>query len=98
MDTTLQQFVESSDTARRIVLPTHVVLHRSHLTPRDLLDIREAERYEPQAGGESLCELSVGGKAVARGRIVRRRGDYYFKVVQVIEDPPSAPSRREETP
>lgn len=82
MDDRLRTFLESSPLAERVRLKARVVLHRARLTPRGIRAIREAGRYGPIPRPEELCELEVGGQVVARGRIVRRRGECWFQVLE----------------
>ena len=65
----------------RIPLPTRIVVNRMNLTAEDLARLLRAG--ELTADGDPGCELEVGGQIVARGRMVRRRGGWYFKVLRM---------------
>ncbi len=64
-----------------IPLPTRIVVSRMNLAAEDLA--RLLREGEVAADGDSTCELEVGGQIVARGRMVRRRGGWYFKVLRM---------------
>jgi hypothetical protein len=82
MAVSLQSFFESSPLAGRIKLPTRVVVQRTQLSPGELMQIRESGRYGPIPKKQEICELEAGGRVLARGKIVRRRSEYYFKVLE----------------
>jgi len=84
MDESMAEFLASSSAAQRIKLPARVVLHRTVLTPREIARIKSGERTLSPDSDEAVCELEVGGQVVAKGRIVRRRGRYQFKVREVM--------------
>jgi len=80
MADTAQAFMEGSPLAHRIRLGTRVVIQRTRLSPAELLRIKDQGEYGPVPREQQICELEVGGRIVARGKIVRRRGVYRFKV------------------
>lgn len=88
----LKRFLEESPMAAGVSLPTTIVLHRSTLNPSDVEQTIERGSLVPV--GESTCDLEIGGQCVARGRVVRRRGDLWFKVTEMAalgsaETPPA---------
>jgi hypothetical protein len=80
----LRRFLEESPIAARVALPASVVLRRLSISPEEAASAAESGNFSP-SGGEGVCELEVGGQCVARGRIVRRRGKSFFKVVEINE-------------
>jgi hypothetical protein len=68
----------------RIRIPTRIIVHRLELTPEALADIVRTGTFVPADG--AVCELETGGKIIARGRIVRRRGAFTFKVQETAEE------------
>ena len=85
MNKALKQFLDSSAIAAKVKLSPEVVVQRLLLTPGEILEIRRAGRYGPVPEKERICELEVGGQVLARGKIVRRRGEYYFKILDKID-------------
>jgi hypothetical protein len=71
--------------AKKIKLPAKVVVQRTELSPRDVMNIKQSGVYGPIPKQDEICELCIGGQRIALGRIVRRKGEYYFKVGR-IED------------
>jgi hypothetical protein len=80
MDETLNRFLTESPLAEKIKLPAAVVVHRTALCPLEVKHIRSSGVYGPIPEKEEVCELHVGGRRIAVGNIVKRRGEYYFKV------------------
>ncbi len=70
----LEQFLEESPIAIRVTLPTKIIVHELKLS---------YAAFAPSNG--KVCELEVGGRRIARGRIVRRRGEYFFKVGEMAK-------------
>jgi hypothetical protein len=68
----------------RIRIPTRIIVHRLELTPEALADVVRTRTFVPADG--AVCELEAGGKIIARGRIVRRRGAFTFKVQEMAEE------------
>jgi hypothetical protein len=77
----LKQFLEQSPIAVRVLLPAHIIVHQQKLSYLAAKGIMESTVYVPSNG--KACELEVGGRRIARGRIVRRWGGYYFKVEEM---------------
>lgn len=67
----------------RLTLPTRVIVNRSELSASGLAGIVQEGEYSPVEG--DTCELEAGGQVLARGRIVRRRGRWFFKVLAAGE-------------
>jgi len=67
----------------RVTLPTRIIVNRVQLTAAALSDLVSKGEFSP--GGET-CELEAGGQVLARGKIVRRRGAYFFKVVETAKE------------
>jgi hypothetical protein len=80
----IARFLEESELAERIKVPTRVVVHRSTIGPGRLARILKDLSFSPE-GGET-CELESGGKILARGKIVRKGGKAFFKVLETEED------------
>lgn len=79
----LRRFLEESSTAPRIALPSCVVIRRLKLSPRDVGVMTESATFTPS--GDEVCELEVGGVVVARGKMVRKRGESWFKVTEMAK-------------
>ncbi len=77
----LGKFLEQSPMATTVALPSIVVLHDLKLSYAAIRGIIESAVFEPD--GLATCELEVGGRRIARGRIVRRPGGYFFKVTEM---------------
>jgi hypothetical protein len=76
----LGRFLADSPIAERVSLQTYLVLDRMRLSAGDIEGIRRAGSYEPSV--PSICELEAGGQVIASGKIVKRRGKYFLKVIE----------------
>ena len=65
-------------------MPTRV--QRTALSPAEIAGMKNSGEYGPIPREEEVCELEVKGEVIARGRIVKKRGEYYFKVTDVHEE------------
>ena len=74
----LTKFLEESPIATRVTLPSIVVVRDLKLSYAAVKGITENAGFEPS--GSETCELEVGDQRIARGKIVRKRGEYFFKV------------------
>jgi hypothetical protein len=79
----VRKFLEESPIASTVSLLSAVIAHRQKLNPADIGRIMEAKSFSPS--GEDVCELEVGGRLVARGKMIRRRGKMYFKVTETAK-------------
>jgi hypothetical protein len=68
----------------RVKLPTRVIVQRFPITPAALS--AATQKGELAVEGGVTCELEVGGQVLARGRIVQRRGSFFFKVTAIGEE------------
>lgn len=68
----------------RIPVATRVIVHRSEISTAALGEIIRKGEFTPSDG--EVCELESGGKVIARGRIVRRRGESCFKVMETAKE------------
>ena len=82
----LKTFLESNPTAEHIRLESLVVLHRTHLSPKDILSLGEIGSYTLSANPEEKIELQIGESVVAEGDIVEEAGEYYLEVSKVFHD------------
>ncbi len=85
MNESLEEFLNNSSIAEKVRITPRIVVQRMFLKPRDLVDIRKRRHYGPVSDKEKICELEAGGQVLARGKIIRRRGEYYFKVLETFE-------------
>jgi hypothetical protein len=77
----LKQFLEESPIAARVLLPTHIIVRQQTLSYMAAKGIMESAAFAPSDG--RVCELEVGGRRIARGRIVWRPGGFFFKVEEM---------------
>jgi hypothetical protein len=78
----LNRFLEESPIAERVSLPAHIVVRELTLSSSAVKRMMESGSFTPLGG--HLCDLELGGRRVASGRIVRRRGKYFFKPTSIL--------------
>jgi len=90
MEEKLKSFLQSSPIAEKVKLDGKVILQRTKLSPLDIYNIQQKKQYGPIPKKEQICELEIGGQILASGKIVKKKGEYYFKVLKVLENESSA--------
>jgi hypothetical protein len=68
----------------RISVPTRIIVHRSELSTAALAEAIQKGEFAPETG--ATCELEAGGEIIARGKIVRRRGEFHFRVLETAKE------------
>lgn len=76
-------FLKNSPVAEDVKLSSRIVLHRMKLSTEDLLDMEAKGSFSIQEDKVVDYELEVNGLSIARGSIVRKKGEYYFKVKEI---------------
>ncbi len=71
------------DILDRVTLPTRIIVNRSRQSATALAGIVQKGELAPSDG--RVCELEAGGQVLARGKIVHRRGQWFFKVMETAE-------------
>jgi hypothetical protein len=77
----LNGFFEESPISERVSLPAHIVVRELTLSSSAVKRMMESGSFTPLGG--HVCDLELGGRCVASGRIVRRRGNYFFKTASI---------------
>jgi len=83
MNKNLRAFMESSPASDKVKLDGKVIIQRTQLSPADIYNIRRKKQYGPVLEKDQICELEMGGQVLAKGRIVKKKGECYFKVSKV---------------
>jgi flagellar motor switch/type III secretory pathway protein FliN len=82
MEKQIDEFLNKSPVASKVKLPVKVVLHRTQLSAKELVDIKAKGEFGPV--DKELCELVSGGQVIAKGKIISKKGEYYFKVKELV--------------
>jgi len=82
MENKMEDFLNTAPIASKVKLPAKIVLHRTQLSAKELVDIKRKGEYGPVDKG--LCELFTGGQVIAKGKIINKKGEYYFKVKELV--------------
>ena len=76
----LREYLKTSPIAETVQLKGNVILHRQKISTDDLLEIEAEGDFIPGNSDYDNCELEVNELTVAKGKIVRKKGESYFKV------------------
>ena len=82
----LQDFLQHSSIAERVVVPTRVVVHRTRLTTADIVELQNGDPGTHIPPQPTTCELATVDKVIARGKIVKKGGRTFFKVLETEEE------------
>jgi hypothetical protein len=82
----LNDFLARAPEAEKIRLPGRIIIHRNRYSPREIVAMRNSGTYGPVSPDEEVCELEVNGELLARGKFVRKAGEYYFKVTETNKE------------
>jgi len=86
MDDKLKCFLQESDAARKIKLPGKAIIHRTQMSASDIHEYAKGNSIGPIPKNKEICELEIGGEFIASGKIVVKRGEYFFKVNTVFDE------------
>jgi len=78
----MDDFLNNSPVASKVKLPAKVILHRMQLSAKELINIKRKGELVPVDKG--LYELVYGGQIIAKGKIINKKGEHYFKVKELV--------------
>jgi hypothetical protein len=79
-------FLTGSPVARKVKLTGKVIIHRAAYSPSEIAAMKATGSYGPVSRDETVCELEVNGIILAKGKIVKKAGEYYFKVLELNKE------------
>ena len=79
----ISDFFTNACMAKKINLPGEIIIHRAAYSPVEIAALKKKGVYGPIPAGELVCDLAVNGEVIGRGKIVKKAGDYYFKVIEI---------------
>ena len=79
----LNTFLKDSVLAEKLSVRTDLVLSREHFSPEILDNALASGELSFPGRGKTHVVLEANGMPIARGRIIRRWGRYYFKVQEI---------------
>lgn len=82
----LTDFLTNSLIAKKVKLPGKIVIHRAAYSPVEIAAMKSKGSYGPIPREEAVCELEVNGEVIARGKIVKKAGEFYFKVLELHKE------------
>ena len=82
----LNDFLTNSPVAKKVKLAGKIVVHRAAYSPAEIAVMKNSGDYDPIPREETVCELEINGKVIARGKIVKKAGNFYFKVKELNKE------------
>ncbi len=82
----LNDYLKTSLIAESIKLEGNVILNRMQLSRTEIVQMQERGEFKSDFHKNSLYELEVNGLVVAMGKIVKKRGEYHFKVTEINKE------------
>jgi len=79
----LRDYLKLSPISEEVQLNANVILHRAKLSTDELGDIRRKGEIFLENNKSEDYELEVNGLTIAYGRIVKKKGEYYFKISEM---------------
>jgi len=80
----MKEFLRTSPIAATVKLGSTVVLHRRKMNTEELLSLESQGSLQVSSDPDETYELEINGTTIARGAIVRKRGEYFFKVKEML--------------
>lgn len=84
MSDALQEFITGSPLAKQITIQPRIVVHRSRITPREAADLKDNVDKIEIPVHETVCDLVVNNEILAVGKIIKKRGEYFFKLKKLV--------------
>ncbi|MBN1409418.1 MAG: hypothetical protein JW969_01145 [Spirochaetales bacterium] len=75
----LTNFFQNSPMSKKIKLPSRIVVHRTGLSPEDIVRIREDGKYSI-GREETVYELEIGGQTIGYGKMIKKGGKHFLKL------------------
>ena len=70
----------NEQTAKKVTLPTRLIIHRGACSQLDLARIAADGRYGPIDQPGIDCELECGGQIIATGKLITKKGKTLFRL------------------
>ncbi len=82
----LKDYLKTSPIAESVELETNVILNRVKLSTDDVIEMKKKGKFSVDLSKRDTYELEVNGLVIAKGRIVKTKGEFYFKVSELAKE------------
>lgn len=79
----LKEYLKTSPIAETVKLDGNVILHRQKMSTEELIGLKSDGEFTVPGRGDDEYELELNGLTVATGKIVRKGGEFFFKVIKM---------------
>lgn len=83
MNDKIDSFLKTSYIAEKTKLDTNIIIQKTKLSAEELADLSNSQYHGPIPKKEQICELEIGGQNIAEGKIIKKNGEYYFKIIKI---------------
>ena len=74
----------NSPIAAKVRFTPRIVVYRSRCSLSDVVRIKEQRKLGPLPESDLVCELQIGSHILAKGQIITKDGNAFFKVEQEL--------------
>jgi hypothetical protein len=78
----INSFINGSYIGRNVKLSGDIIIHRTNLNPDELSSIKNEGKFTFESN-KKICELEIDGNVIAKGKIIKKKGEYYFKTIDI---------------
>jgi hypothetical protein len=79
-----EKFFNESLIPEKAKLTPKIIIHRNKLSLDDLASIKEEGKFGYSQKKNPIIELEIDGEVFANGKIIKSRGEYFFKIINFI--------------
>ena len=82
-----QRWALEADLAKEIPVSTRIILLETGMTKNKLKDLESSGFALPREllAGKAPFALEVGGTIAAYGKMIKKRGKHFFKIIETVE-------------
>lgn len=82
-DGKLKEFINDSFIGTNVKLNADIIIRKTELSPDELAAIRDEGKYVFREKNK-IYEMEIGGEVMARGKIVKKKNGYFFKITDIL--------------
>jgi flagellar motor switch/type III secretory pathway protein FliN len=82
---TVKTFIDSSSIAEIVKLSPRIICSRSKMGLLELSSLAEGGSVEIIPLEDRELDLEVGGRIIARGRLMKEKGTEFFQITELVE-------------
>jgi hypothetical protein len=84
MEEKLDVFLKTSEIAKKVPVVPQIVVYRDQLSANQLSSVKKSGTYTIEKV-PNVYEMEAGGVVLARGKVIRKKDNLFFKVTEVLD-------------